>query len=235
MMRGYFVTGTDTGIGKTVTTLALLAGAKARGIEAVGFKPVASGCERTAEGALVNEDALAIQAEAPIHLPYAQVNPYAFAPPIAPHVAAAEAGVAIDVATLARRLRETAGSHLAIVEGVGGWAVPLGRDTCVSDLAHALGLRVILVVGMRLGCLNHALLSAESIRARGLTLAAWAADCPEGEMDRLDQNVESLRTRLSAPFLGCIPELAAPAGAAALPYLDFSALAEFSSSAQQPI
>lgn len=234
-MRGYFVTGTDTGIGKTVTTLALLAGASVCGIDAVGFKPVASGCMRAADGRLVNEDALAIQAGAPVRLDYDEVNPCAFEPPIAPHVAAQEAGVVIDLPDLARHIGETAGERLAIVEGVGGWAVPLGPDSSVADLARALGLPVILVVGMRLGCLNHALLSAESIRARNLPLAGWIADCPGGEMDRLEENLASLRARLFAPFLGCIPTLDEPSGTGALRYLALSALPEFSASRPRPI
>jgi dethiobiotin synthetase len=226
-MRGYFVTGTDTEIGKTVTTLALLAGASRQGVEAVGFKPVASGCERDASGQLVNEDALAIQAEAPVRLAYDKVNPYSFEPPIAPHVAAAEAGVDIDLSALARHIGETAGERLAIVEGVGGWAVPLGPDSSVADLAGALGLPVILVVGMRLGCLNHALLTAESIQASGLVLAGWVANCPGAEMARLEENLVSLKHRLSATFLGCIPPLDLPAGEAAASHLDLTQLPGF--------
>ena len=225
-MKGYFVTGTDTGIGKTVISVALLHGLRQLGLSAIGMKPVASGCERTPAG-LRNADALALQAASVADVPYGEVNPYAFEPPIAPHIAAAEAGVEILIDHIVDRARSLAGPFEAVVvEGVGGWLVPFGADTTVADLARALDLPVVLVVGMRLGCLNHALLSAQSISACGCRLAGWVANTVDPDCARLQANIATLQQRLGVPLLGTVPYLDEPdPGRAAVDHLDVNRLA----------
>lgn len=205
--KGFFVTGTDTGVGKTWVTLGLLQGLQARGLAVAGMKPVATGC-LSGPGGLRNDDALQIQARSSLPFPYETVNPYAFAPAIAPHIAAAEAGIRIDIARIRQAYRELAARvDCVVVEGVGGWKVPLNEADTLTDMAKALGLPVILVVGIRLGCLNHALLTAESIRAHGCTLAAWVANLVDAGCGRAQENVEALRERIPAPFLGTVCHL----------------------------
>ena len=202
---GLFVTGTDTGVGKTRVAVALCRAFAADGLRVGAMKPVASGCTSTAHG-LRNEDALALQGAMTVRATYADINPYAFAPPIAPHIAAAEAGVTIDFDVLDRahqRLR--AQSDVLVVEGAGGWLAPLGPTTSFADLAVLWDLGVILVVGLRLGCLNHTLLTAESIERRGLRLRGWVANAIDSQFERAEQNVESLRARLPAPCLAVVP------------------------------
>jgi dethiobiotin synthetase len=171
------------------------------------MKPVASGCERTPEG-LRNEDALQLQRQASMPLDYGAVNPYAFEPAIAPHIAAREAGEEIRIDTIVRGMHQLAGeADIVCVEGVGGWLVPLnGRET-VADLAVSLGLGVVLVVGMRLGCLNHALLSARAIEADGARLAGWVANCMPPAADYLDENINTLKSMVNAPLLGVVPAM----------------------------
>ncbi len=218
--RGLFVTGTDTGAGKTVVAAGLVRALRARGLRVAAMKPVASGCERTPEG-LRNADALALAAAAEWEGPYADVNPYAFAPPIAPHVAAEEAGTTIRFDAVREAFgRLAARADLVVVEGVGGWRVPLGPDGDVADLCAALGLPVVLVVGMRLGCLSHALLTAESVAARGCPLVGWAACDVDPAMERRDRSLACLRARLPAPFLGEVPWSPADPVAAAAAALD---------------
>lgn len=205
--RGYFVTGTDTEIGKTVASAALIRALNRRGTRTVGMKPVASGCADTA-GGLRNEDALSLMRAAAVECPYVDVNPYAFAPPIAPHIAAADVGVVIDF----NRIREcharlAAAADCVVVEGVGGWTVPLNADQSVADLAVALDLPAVLVVGMRLGCLNHALLTAESMRHAGVRCAGWVANELDGSMARLEENVRTLRAMMPFPMIARIPVL----------------------------
>ena len=210
MRRDFFVTGTDTGVGKTLVSSALLRGLRQRGRSVAGMKPVASGSDPGPMG-LRNEDALALQAESSRRWPYEVVNPYAFAPPIAPHLAAAEAGVEVGlehILSCFRELRE--GSESVVVEGAGGFLVPLGPGVSFADLPRALGLEVVLVVGLRLGCLNHAFLTAEAIANRGLNLAGWAGSLVDPGFERLPENIESLRAGLPAPCLGVIPHLATP-------------------------
>lgn len=209
-MRGVFVTGTDTGIGKTLVSCGLLRGFAAASLRSVGMKPVASGAIHTLEG-LRNDDALAIQRSASVPLPYEWVNPYAFEPPIAPHIAAAEAGVQIELSVLLdtyRRVCER--GDAVVVEGVGGWQVPLAERLSLPELALALALPVVMVVGMRLGCLNHAFLTARAIRADGLRLAGWIANQVESEFPRADENLATLREGLPAPLLGTVPYMAVP-------------------------
>jgi dethiobiotin synthetase len=205
--RGYFITGTDTGVGKTAVTLGLMAYLQAQGKTVAAMKPVASGCERTAAG-LVNEDALQLQRQSSVALPYALVNPCAFEPPIAPHIAAARAGVTIAIDTIRAAFDEIAGTaDCVLVEGVGGWQVPLNADETLADLARALGLEVILVVGIRLGCLNHALLTAQSIEASGCTPAGWVANRLPPPADCAMENINALKSRLCFPCLGEVPAI----------------------------
>lgn len=208
-MRGVFVTGTDTGIGKTRISCGLLRAFAHAGLRSVAMKPVASGAKRT-PGGLRNDDALALQGSANIELPYEWVNPYVFEPPIAPHIAAAEAGVEIQLPVLLDAYaRVCARGDVVVVEGVGGWQVPLADDLDLPELARALALPVIMVVGMRLGCLNHALLTARAIRDDGLQLAGWIANRIDPDVARADQNLATLRDRLAAPMLGDVPYLSA--------------------------
>lgn len=205
MSKGYFITGTDTEVGKTVAGVALTQSLVARGWRVAVMKPVASGCERTEQG-LRNADALALMEASNVHAAYHQINPYVFEPAIAPHIAANLAGVEIDMAVIRGRYRElVARADRAVVEGAGGWRVPLASDIDMASIARELDLEVVLVVGMRLGCLNHALLTAESIVAEGRHLAGWVANFAEPSMDYARQNLRTLQDRLSAPCLGWIP------------------------------
>ncbi len=220
-MNGFFVTGTDTGCGKTEVSLGLIQALRQAGCRVQGMKPVASGCVTAAAagGYPRNADAERLLAQSSRPAPYDWVNPYAFLPPIAPHIAAREAGVRIDPDLIRARAQALSGlGDLVIVEGVGGWRVPLGPDLAVSDLPRLLGLPVILVVGLRLGCLNHALLTAESILASGCHLAGWVANQIEPEMARREENLATLSSLLSAPLLGDIPWREAPGPPAASTY-----------------
>jgi dethiobiotin synthetase len=199
------VTGTDTGVGKTVISLGLMQALQDRGLSVAALKPVASGCERTPDG-LRNDDALQLQQQASIPLAYEQVNPYAFEPAIAPHLAADQAGQTIEIDKIYDIYQDIASSvDVVIVEGVGGWQVPLNSRETVADLAHGLGLDICLVVGLRLGCINHALLSAQAIESRGCTLAGWVANTLPPAMDALDENINTLKQKLSSPLLGVVP------------------------------
>ena len=211
----YFVTGTDTEVGKTLCTAALLRVARLQGLRTVGMKPIASGCEATPEG-LRNEDALAHLAETSAPLPaYATVNPYAFAPAIAPHIAAAEAGVSVDLRCIAECWTElTRDRDFALMEGAGGWQVPIDATRFFPELAARLQLPVVLVVGLRLGCINHALLTAQAIATRGLRLAGWIGNRIDPQFSRLDDNLAALHRHLPAPCLGVVPPLAETALAA---------------------
>lgn len=210
MTRGIFVTGTDTEIGKTVISVGLMRHLQDRGLTVAGMKPVASGCERTADG-LRNDDALRLQQQASIDLDYAAVNPYAFEPAIAPHLAAAEAGVNIEAGRILAAYTALAEQvDCVVVEGVGGWCVPLGDALDVAGLARTLDLEVCLVVGMRLGCLNHALLTAGAIEASGCRLAGWVANRVPPAMERCDENINTLNRKLSSPLIGTVPTLETP-------------------------
>jgi dethiobiotin synthetase len=199
--RGFFVTGTDTGVGKTRAACALLHALARTGIRAVGMKPIAAGATRDAQG-LLNEDVAALTAASAIAAPRALMNPYCFEPAIAPHIAAAQAGVVIDLEVIARAFEALADlADAVVVEGAGGFCVPLGSRLDGGDLAERLGLPVILVVGLRLGCLNHALLTAQAVRARGLVLAGWIANRIDPAMAAVAKNVAALAQRLGAPLL----------------------------------
>lgn len=205
--RDYFVTGTDTGVGKTLVSAALLRALRGQGLAVAGMKPVASGAARTA-GGLRNEDALALAAESSRPWPYETINPYCFEPAIAPHIAAAEAGVEIRLEPIEQAFRSLqAGSDTVVVEGAGGFLVPLGSRLSFADLPGALGLGVILVVGLRLGCLNHALLTVEAISSRNLDLVGWVGNKIDPCFDRLAANLDVLLGQVPAPCLGVIPSL----------------------------
>lgn len=213
-MSAYFVTGTDTDAGKTLVTSGLLALARRRGLTTLGLKPVASGCEATPEG-LRNADALALQAQSRPAADYDTINPYAFAPAIAPHLAARRAGMTLTIDDLVERVLPLleAKHDLVLVESAGGWRVPLNESQDLSALAVRLELPVLLVVGLRLGCISHARLTAEAIRADGLTLAGWAGSLVDPEFASnaalYRDNLATLETTLSAPCLGIVPWLGA--------------------------
>ena len=206
MARAYFVTGTDTGVGKTTVTCALLAAAKARGLTTLALKPIAAGCELTADG-LRNSDALALQAEMTLPLSYQEINPVALSEPLAPHLAAALAGRRLTLVQIAGYCRGALmhKADLRLVEGAGGWRVPISDRELLSGLPRQLGLLVILVVGMRLGCINHAILTAEAILKDGVRLAGWVANVIEPDMAALEDNLQTLTRMLPAPCLGVLP------------------------------
>src|SRR5688572_11591346 len=202
---GWFVTGTDTGIGKSLASATLLHALRARGLRAVGMKPLASGCERTPEG-LRNEDALLLQAASAPRPDYEDVNPFALPNPLAPELAAADAGIRVTLAPIeAAFARLSSQADAVVVEGVGGWAAPLAADLDQADLARALDLPVVLVVGLRLGCLNHARLTARAIQADGLRLAGWIANDIDPAMERADDNFALLQRRLPVACWGRLP------------------------------
>jgi dethiobiotin synthetase len=204
-MTGIYVTGTDTGVGKTVASTALLHALRNAGLRAVGMKPVASGCERI-DGMWRNEDALQLQAASAPAPVYADVNPFAFPLPLAPELAAREAGSEVSLAPiLAAQARLAEQADFVVVEGVGGWAAPLSATLVQADVARALDLPVVLVVGLRLGCLNHAYLSARAIIGDGCRLAGWIASDIDPAMARADDNAALLRARLPVPCLGRLP------------------------------
>ncbi|WP_193165590.1 dethiobiotin synthase [Microbulbifer hainanensis] len=206
MTRTFFVAGTDTEVGKTYVTAGLLASAAARGLKTAAVKPVASGCTETEDG-LRNEDALQLQEAMTMDLPYQQVNPIALEPAIAPHIAAREAGRVLDVGRMAGVCRGvmSAGADLVLIEGAGGWRTPLGPRSFLSQLPRELDIPVILVVGMQLGCINHALLTAEAVRRDGLALAGWVANFVRDDMARPQENLATLQSLLPAPLLGIVP------------------------------
>jgi len=226
MKRGWFITGTDTGVGKTLVATGLLNSFARLDDRAIGMKPVASGCQATPAG-LRHDDAVALLNASSVQAEYPEVNPYAFAPAVAPHLAAQAAGVEISLEKIrACFTRLCALADIVVVEGIGGWRVPLGRDITTVDLALSLNLPVILVVGMRLGCLNHALLTAESIRHSGLKPAGWVANQIDPAMERLQENIAALQERIPAPLLGVIPFNKAKSFGAQSDYLNIPLLLE---------
>jgi len=212
-LQGYFVTGTDTGVGKTLVAAGLLRAAAGRGQSTIGIKPVAAGCVPAPGGALVSEDALELQSASSVDIDIAMVNPVALNEPIAPHIAAALHGVQIHSDELARHCRRICRDYspqFVVVEGAGGWLVPLNKTETMADFCVELGFPVIVVVGMRLGCLNHALLTVRAVREAGLTVAGWVANCTEPGMAAFEDNLQSLHDRMSVPLLGVIPYLETP-------------------------
>lgn len=209
-MFALYVTGTDTGIGKTWVSCALLHALRGSGRRAVGMKPVASGSDWI-DGGWKNADALALQAAGMPGLAYADINPFAFQHPIAPELAAQDMGQEVELPPiLAAHARLAAQAEALVVEGVGGWAAPLSFSLMQADLVRALELSVVLVVGLRLGCLSHALLSARTILADGLPLAGWIASHVDPAMERVEDNLAMLRERMPAPCWGVLPHAQHP-------------------------
>ena len=221
MGGGFFVTGTDTGTGKTLVASGLVRVLAARGEKVVGLKPVASGAEPTADG-LRNADALALAAESSVSLPYGLTNPWCFEPSVAPHLAAAAAGAAIALDQLVDWYgRASAHARVAIVEGAGGWRVPLHPEGFLSDLPERLGLGVILVVGLRLGCLNHARLTYESVtRAGRCRFVGWIGNQVDPTFGPLEANLATLEQLLGGPALARVPTLATPTAESAARWLN---------------
>lgn len=235
----YFVTGTDTGVGKTLISCALLHAFAARGRSVVGMKPVAAGC--AAEGSLssggaptgallarddgMHEDVRRLRAASNMLAGLGQINPYSFVHPVAPHLAARFAGVRINLDRILEAYSElSAQADTVIVEGAGGFRVPLNDEQDSADLVRRMNIPIVLVVGMRLGCLNHALLTVESIAARGLMLAGWVANAVDPRMVMLDENIAALKQRIEAPLLGVVPHQEQPDARAVAALLDTDSL-----------
>ena len=219
-----FVTGTDTEIGKTLVSSAILHKLTTHGVRACGMKPVAAGAELRG-GRLHNDDADMLFDAGNVHLPPSITTPYMLREPAAPHIAAALEGVTIESATIIAAFAEIqAASNAVVVEGVGGFRVPFSDEFDSADLATQLNLPVILVVGMRLGCISHALLTVEAIVARGLVLAGWVANSLEPDMRFERENIEALAQRIPAPLLGHVPRLHTPTAAAAAEFIDLAGL-----------
>lgn len=210
MSKAFFITGTDTEIGKTTIACGLLAKANQQALTTAAVKPVASGCEKNAQG-LRNSDALALWEHTTVNLTYQEINPIAFLPAIAPHIAAQESGVDLSVTALLPAVKQMLAKQadFTLIEGAGGWRVPLNDSEYLSDLAIALALPVILVVGVKLGCVNHAVLSLETIQRDGLIVAGWVANIVDPQMTRLAENLQTLTERLKVPCLGTVPYLTA--------------------------
>ena len=225
MPETWFITGTDTGVGKTLIAAALLVCAARGGRRTLGLKPLASGSRQTALG-LRHEDALALQAAATVKLPYEAINPFALEPAIAPHIALRDAGIGLDAEQLLASCQSAlrAPHDFAVVEGAGGWRVPLNEHETLADFARLLGVPVVLVVGLRLGCINHAVLSAEAIHADGLRLAGWVANQVDPTMPRLAENLASLDRLVAAPRIGFVPYLSPPTAEMAARHIDLDAL-----------
>ncbi len=208
--KAFFITGTDTNVGKTLIAAGLLVAAKQRGLTTAALKPVAAGCEKTEDG-LRNDDALLLQSVMTQSLHYDQINPYALEAAIAPHIAAQQEKRSLSIDRLSGFCRGVLSSaNFTLVEGAGGWRVPLNARETLADLAKNLNLPVIIVVGVRLGCINHALLTFEAVVRDGLGVAGWVANCIDADMPVLQENIESLKTRLPVPCLGVVPFLVNP-------------------------
>ena len=225
-MNKFFVAGTDTEVGKTYVSCRLLEHARHQGMRTLGLKPVAAGCELEG-GEYKNEDALALMESSSVKLPYAQVNPVALPDACSPHIAAAIAGKKVSAERLAGYCRGALMQNVdfALVEGAGGWRVPISPRETMANLALALNYPVILVVGLRLGCINHALLTAEAIRRDGLKVAGWVGNQLSSEpMPYFDENVSTLKSAIGAPFIGVLPYENKPETANLGNYLDLNCL-----------
>lgn len=203
MSQTFFITGTDTGVGKTWVSVALMRYFIAQGKTVVGMKPVAAGCELV-DGQLKNEDALLLQQHASIPLAYEEINPYAYEMPVSPHLAGVDDPVQLDCLLHAYE-RLKAKADVVIVEGAGGWFAPLNDNDDIADLAKQLQIPVIMVVAIKLGCINHARLTFQAIQAAGCQCAGWLAVCIDPAMSKQAENIEAIKTRLSVPLLGVLP------------------------------
>lgn len=225
--KAYFVTGTDTDVGKTLIAAGLLLSVRQQGKTTLAIKPVAAGCEQSPAG-LRNDDALQLMAQMTEALDYQQVNPVALAPAIAPHIAAQQLGQTLSLPSLIKHCQQVleTPADFALIEGAGGWRLPLNDQEYLSGLPQALEMPVILVVGMKLGCLNHALLTTEAIARDGLKLAGWVANCVDENMSCFEENLQTLKNFFDAPLLGVVPNLkgAFVSAEAAATYLDVSVL-----------
>lgn len=205
MTQAYFVIGTDTNVGKTYVASALVQHFVQSGLKTVGMKPVASGCELNQQGELINEDALALINVSNVKAPLDLINPYRFKPAIAPHLAAEQVGVAVKLDSIVQAYQQlTTLAEMVVVEGAGGFFVPLNQTETLADLTVQLNIPIILVVGMRLGCINHALLTVEAIQARGLSLAGWVANQIDPDFDMFEENLSSLQQRIAAPCVSVV-------------------------------
>jgi dethiobiotin synthetase len=203
MEKGYFITGTDTNVGKTWVTVALMRHFRSRGKSVAGMKPVASGCLMQC-GQLKNEDALLIQENASMLIDYELMNPYAYEQPVSPHIAGVKNPVKLDqLAAKFDLLKNMA--DIVVVEGAGGWYTPLNEQEAVSDLAKTLALPVIMVVAIRLGCINHARLTYQAIKQSNVNCAGWVAVCTDPDLSSRDENIQTIKTALDAPLLGILP------------------------------
>ena len=208
MEQGYFITGTDTNAGKTWATIALMRYFKQQGKTVVGMKPVAAGCT-TQHGQLKNEDALLIQENASLQIDYGLINPYAYESPVSPHIAGINNPV--NLAKIIEKFNSLkALAEIVLVEGAGGWYAPLNDHQDISDLAKALGLPVILVVAIRLGCINHAKLTCQAIQYSGIPCAGWIAVCVDPDMLNRDENIHTIKAAFKVPLLGVLPYLVCP-------------------------
>ena len=224
MSKTWFVTGTDTGVGKTAVSCALLVAAARAGLSTAAVKPVAAGCDETGQ----NEDALYLMTSMTEDLDYSQVNPVALQTAVAPHIAASLEGKRMQASRLAGLCRGVmlGNADFVLIEGAGGWRVPINPRETMADVAIQLQVGVILVVGMRLGCINHALLTAEAIRRDGLHLAAWVANQPGPRMACHEENLDTLQQLLPAPLLGDVPFLSGWQAQEASSYLDIQLLVQ---------
>ncbi len=203
MKKGYFITGTDTDVGKTWATIALMRYFKNQGYSVIGMKPVAAGCEWQ-EGVLKNEDALLMQENASLEIEYKKINPYAFEMPVSPHLAASKNPVSLKVIkNIFDELKDNA--DVILVEGAGGWLAPLSYEYDIADLAKKLHLPVIFVVAIRLGCINHARLTFQAIQADNVECAGWIAMCVDPDMPKQTENISMIKDKVSVPLLGVLP------------------------------
>jgi len=201
--KGFFITGTDTDVGKTWVTVALMRFFKKQGLSVIGLKPVAAGCDWQ-DGQLKNDDALLLQQNASVDLAYQTVNPYAFKQPVSPHLAAMGQSVQLDVIEKTfNKIKHSA--DVVLVEGAGGWLVPLNDVDDIADLAKLIQLPVIVVVAIKLGCINHARLTVQSIQMSGLACAGWIAVCLDPEMTMQEENISTISHKVSIPLLGVLP------------------------------
>lgn len=203
--QSYFIVGTDTGVGKTFVASRLIQQFAAQGHQVVGMKPIASGCEKDAQGQWVNEDVTALINASNVKADHDLINPYRFFPAIAPHIAASQSNINIEIPHILQSFNTLqTQAEIVVVEGAGGFLVPINQQETLADLAIALKLPIILVVGMRLGCINHALLTVEAIQQRDLTLVGWVANQIDPQMTVLQENLESLKSRIEAPLLDVV-------------------------------
>ena len=221
MQHKFFIAGTDTDVGKTLVSTGLLAAANRHGLTTAAIKPVAAGCRQTA-GGLRNDDALAMQALINMPLTYQMINPIALEPAIAPHIALQQINQTVTSAELAKHCRNvlTMGAGLVVIEGAGGWRTPINDNETLAELPKSMKWPVILVVGMRLGCLNHTLLTVEAMQRDGVEITGWIANKIAPDMNVYEDNIASLKQRLSAPCLGEIPFMEDPTPQRVADYLD---------------